>query len=420
MSFNMRCAVFTSRFPSRVSTFFARDMRALLETGIKLDVFPMHPIEPQLWRYVPDILNEHILDRRRVRHLTLWQSLRLAGGKPHLTFHRFARDVAQITTSAARFGASPVIKSAFVCFKARAWAQQDLDKYDHVLAYWGNYAATCAYVYHRHQELPIPFSMFLHAGTDLYRNQVYMRQKLLYADNIIVVCEFNRQFIRDTFADIFPSIAKKIHVYHPGLDFAYFPYRSAGRELRTVLAAGNFDKRKGFDYLLRATHELKRRGIDIRVELVGDGEEKRALKALVNKLQIADMVNFRGWLSPQEVQTAMSRATMLVHPSTGLGDAVPTVIKEAMALGTPVVATKVAGIPELLNYGACGVLVPPKDVEALAQGIDMLVTSPARRLQYAEAAREYAEQTFDLWRNGQRLGQILASSRRSSSQGVSV
>jgi glycosyltransferase involved in cell wall biosynthesis len=88
------------------------------------------------------------------------------------------------------------------------------------------------------------------------------------------------------------------------------------------------------------------------------------------------------------------------------------VIKEAMAVGTPVVASEVAGIPELLDNGKNGLLVPPKDVKALANAIKTLLVSNTLRQKYAQAARQYAEQRFDLWRNGQRLAALLRATRR--------
>ena len=80
-----------------------------------------------------------------------------------------------------------------------------------------------------------------------------------------------------------------------------------------------------------------------------------------------------GWLRPADVKAEMEGATVFVHPSNGLGDAVPTVIKEAMALGVPVVASNTAGIPELLDGGKCGILVPPRNVIALADAVQKLV-----------------------------------------------
>jgi glycosyltransferase involved in cell wall biosynthesis len=407
----MRLALFTSQVPSRVNTFFARDVRALLDAGFDIDIFPIYPLEPALWRYVPDCLGEDVLPRTKVHHISFDQVFR-SGKLSSDKYATFSRDIAAISASAARFGIEPIWKSIYVFGKALAWARQFQHKFDHVLSYWGNYAATCAYLFNRLIDQPLPFSMFLHAGTDLYRKQVFLEQKLLYADNIIVVCDFNRKFIHELYPRIFDSIVNKIHLHHLGLDFAEFPYEPEGRQIHKVLGVGTLDKYKGFDYLLRATCELVRQGIDIEVELVGDGKERNSLQALAKKLAIMDRLTFHGWFNPDQVISIMKRKTILVHPSIGIGDAVPTVIKESMALGTPVVASNVAGIPELLDGGKCGMLVPAKNVEALVGAVKTLLTNSVLRRTYADAARKYAEEQFDIWRNGQRLANLLRSTKR--------
>jgi colanic acid/amylovoran biosynthesis glycosyltransferase len=407
----MRLAVFTSQFPGRVNTFFARDVRALLEAGFDIEIFPIYPLDASLWRYVPDCLNEKILPRNKVHHLSLHHVVhpKLVGRKKYSALFQ---DIVRVSASATKFGVESLAKSVYALGKGMAWAREFPNNFDHVLAYWGNYAATCAYLYNRLSDQPVPFSMFLHAGTDLYRTQVFLDQKLLYADNIIVVCEFNRNFIRELYPDLFHLIAGKIRLHHLGLDLAEFPYQPGNRPRMKVLGVGALEKYKGFDYLLQAAGELIRRGIEIEVELVGDGKEREALKALTGKLDLSDRVSFRGWLPPHEVKDTMKRATLLVHPSIGLGDAVPTVIKESMALGTPVVASSIAGIPELLDDGRCGVLVPPRNVEALAGAIQGCLDNQATRRKYADTARQYAEQKFDTWRNGLQLAEVIRSTKR--------
>jgi len=260
-------------------------------------------------------------------------------------------------------------------------------------------------------ERPVPFSIWVHAGTDLYRSPVYLREKLSYADGVITCCEFNRRFLEERYADA-GRIAAKVYVSYHGLDLAAFPYRPDGRPARTVLAVGRFARAKGFDHLLRAAGALSARGAPIDVELVGDGPERAALTALARDLGLAERVRFRGWLPFAEVRQAMSRATILVHPSPGLGDGLPNVLREAMAVGTPVVASRVAGIPEALDDGRCGVLVPPADVAALADAIAGVLADEDRRRQFAARGRRRTEELFDAWRNGSRLADHLRAMRR--------
>jgi len=387
-------------------------MRVLLEAGIDIDIFPFYPLDSTLWSLVPEILSERLLPRAKVHHLGLLESLINLRPWPLHEIGRFVGDASAISASAALFGIAPLAKSLYVFPKAWAWSQNYRTHYDHILAYWGNYSASCAYIFHRLKAQSVPFSMFLHAGMDLFTDQVYLPQKLLYADNIIVVCDFNRQFLRTRYPDIYPFIANKIYEYHLGLDFAEFPYQPNGRPTHRLLAVGTFERYKGFEYLFQAVAELSRRGVEYELEMVGDGKEANSLKNLARELLITDKVRFLGWLRPTEVRKAMERATIFVHPSPGLGDAVPTVIKESIALGTPVVASHVAGIPELLNDGKCGILVPPANATALADAIQTLLRNPDLRRRYADSAREYAEKKFDLWRNGKKLAEILSSTNR--------
>lgn len=408
----MRLAVFTSQFPSRVSTFFARDMRGLIAAGIEIEVFPLHPLDVALWRYVPEVLGEEILPRERVHHTDALSAFSFARAGGRRSANCFLRYAASVGSSAIAGGPGAIAKSAYALAKAWAWAGEHGGRFDHVLAYWGNYAATAAIAFQRLVDPSIPVSMFLHAGTDLYRRPVSLRKKLLYVDNVIVVCDFNRGYVEQRYPEIRERIAGKVHVHHPGLDIPAIPCTEDDRRPGSLLAVGSFERAKGFDDLLRAVALLRRRGSNVAVDLVGDGRQAGALRRLASRLGIEAAVCFRGWLPFDEVQRAMRAATLLAHPSIGLGDAVPTVIKEAMAVGTPVVASAVAGIPELLDGGRCGLLVPARNAERLAEAIAELLGDETRRRQLARAARAFAVENFDMWRNGRRLAEILRSTRR--------
>ncbi|MEP6993950.1 MAG: glycosyltransferase family 4 protein [Acidobacteriota bacterium] len=410
----MRLAVFTGQFPSRVSTFFARDMRGLVEAGVSLEIFPLYPSDENLWRYVPDILNADALPRDRVHHRPLSAAWRARTRSAPGGASRFVAEAFSAGFASMPGGFTSVAKTAYALAKAWTWAGEFANRFDHILAYWGNYAATAALAFHRLTGSAIPVSMFLHAGTDLYRRPIQLRKKLLSVTNVITVCEFNRRYVEELYPDLRERLSAKFYIHHPGLDFSGIAFTPAKRPGDRLLAVGSLEKPKGFEVLLAALAILRRQRPEITLDLIGDGPQAGALRRLALREGIADRVHFRGWLTADEVQKAMGEATILVHPSSGLGDAVPTVIKEALAVGTPVVASSVAGIPELLADGRCGVLVPPRDPRRLAQTVAELLQSAPRRAELAQAGRAHAEATFDLWRNGQRLADRLLSTTRSA------
>jgi len=408
----MRLAVFTNQFPGRTVTFFARDMRALIEAGASVDIFPFYPPNPALWASVPDLLNERILPRERVHHLSLGAALAPPAPGWWRRLPRFLSDVAAVEAGSLRHGFEPVAKGAYVALKAWAWAQRHAaGSYDHVLAYWGNHAATAAYLFHRLTDATIPFSMIVHARMDLYRKPAYLAPKLLYADNLFLVCEYNRRYIADRYPKLFPRLAPKIHIHHLGLDLDAVRRDATPRPPARLVGVGRLEPLKGFDHLLRAADLLRRRGIDVTVDLVGGGEDEPRLRRLTGELGLEQAVTFRGWLPPDAVLDAMRGASILVHPSVA-PDAMPTVLKEAIAVGTPVVASRLAGIPEILDEGRCGVLVPPGDAGAIAAAVERLLTDAPVRARYVAAGRAHAERTFDLWVNGRRLAERLRATPR--------
>ena len=132
----MRLAVFTSKYPARVSTFFERDMRALIEAGIEIDVFPIYPLDESMWDYSLGTLNEEVLSREKIHHLGLAESLKTLRPYPLTKVGTYLKDVATTSLAAARYGAAPLAKTTYVMAKGWAWAQKHQNGYDHILAYW--------------------------------------------------------------------------------------------------------------------------------------------------------------------------------------------------------------------------------------------------------------------------------------------
>ncbi len=401
----MRLAVFTNQYPGKVNTFFVRDLAGLAACGVEIDVFPLYPEDPALWKYAESTSDSGAssIPRERVFYGGGPQSPRAASPRGTGLLRESLRAVAE----SVPHGPVTAAKTAYAAAKARRWAREGHARYDQVLGYWGNYAATAASLFARRRGLSEPVTIFLHAGTDLYRGRPYLRTKLEEARTILVCSEFNREFLRERYPDIADALARKIYVHQHGLDFDELPYGRDGREAEGVVAVGGFEKAKGFDDLLRACGILRGRGVAFRLELVGDGPQREALRTLAASLSLLDRVRFSGWLPFADARAAIRRAAVLAHPSIGLGDGAPNVIKEAMALGTPAVASRVAGIPGLLEDGSCGVLVEPRDPAGLADALQSLLEQPDRREALAQRARRSAEARFDIWRNGRALAEAL-------------
>jgi glycosyltransferase involved in cell wall biosynthesis len=408
----MRLAVFTNQFPGRLNTFFARDLRALIESGIELDVFAFYPLRAEYWEAVPTLLDATVLPRHRVHHLSPAQLLRSGSPWPPTLALPFLKNMSPLLGASARQGAPLALKAAYV--SAWTWAcikRFGAERFDHVLAYWGNHAASAAYLFHQHTQPTVPFSMIVHARMDLYHQPAFLDAKLAYADNIFIVCEYNRGYLRDHFPGLYPRIAPRIQVHHLGLPLEQIPVTLDGRPTDRLLAVGHLEPLKGFAVLVRALGLLRERGFTPALEIVGGGPDEASLRALARECQVAGQVTLHGWLSAEQVMARMQGATILVHPSIA-PDAMPTVVKEALACGTPVVASHLAGIPEMLDGGRCGVLTPPGDVQALASALERLLRDPAARRALGAAGRAHMEAHFNLWDNGRRLAERLRATRR--------
>ena len=408
----MRLAVFTNQFPGRLNTFFARDLRALVECGIELDVFAFYPLRTEYWSAVPGLLDAAVLPRHRVHHFSPAELLRASAPWPPTLALPFVKSTSPLLRASLRHGGSLAVKAAYV--SAWAWAcikRFGADRFDHVLAYWGNHAASAAYLFHQHTQPTVPFSMLVHARMDLYHQPAFLDAKLAYADNIFIVCEYNRGYLREHFGEIYPQIASRVHVHHLGLPLEQIPVVLDGRPADRLLAVGHLEPLKGFAVLIRALGVLRTRGLRPTLEIVGGGPDEAHLRALARECQVAGQVTLTGWLSADQVMAKMQGATMLVHPSIA-PDAMPTVVKEALACGTPVVASDLAGIPEMLDGGRCGVLTPPGDVASLADALERLLCDAASRRGLGAAGRAHMEAHFDLWENGRRLAERLRASRR--------
>ena len=182
----------------------------------------------------------------------------------------------------------------------------------------------------------------------------------------------------------------------PGVGFALRERLGLTPDDIVVAGIGRLLRVKGFEYLVAAHAHALEEFPQLRLVLVGDGDERGRLEERVRALEIADSVRFAGTAARDEIPAYLSAADIVVVPSVryeGYVDGLPNVALEAMAAGRPLVATDVGGLPELVRQGITGVLVAEKDPSALADGILELARDPDLRERLgAEARREICEE----------------------------
>ena len=278
--------------------------------------------------------------------------------------------------------------------------------YEHLHAHFASGATSVAL--HASRLTGIPYSFTAHAK-DIFLDSVRpndLARKLARARFAVTVSDYNVRRLQE-----FANGTPVVRIYN-GLELTCFaPKRGPRERPPLVLAVGRLIEKKGFDDLVRACSLLATAGVDFRCDIVGKGSLEHDLRALVKQLGLTGRVRLVGPLPREQLVDLYPRGAVLAAPCVvggdGNRDGLPTVLIEAMAMGVPVVATPVTGIPELVEDGVTGLLVPERDPSALARAIERLLGNEylARRL--AAAARRRIEESFDLQQNVAQLRRLF-------------
>ncbi len=253
----------------------------------------------------------------------------------------------------------------------------------------------------------IPFSISAHAK-DIYLSQAADLKRKLHAAQFTVTCtEANRQVL----SSIAPDAA--VHRMYHGVDHHLFhpTARTHASDVPLIVSVGRLRAKKGLDNLIDACAVLRQRGQDFSCQIVGYGDERDSLQAQITRLGLAGHVHLVGKLAREQVIDHYARAAVYVQPSRiaadGDRDGIPNVLLEAMAMGVPVVASRVSGIPELVVDGVNGLMVEPDDPAALADAITRVLKDAALACDLGCKARTTVTHKFDNDRNLLLLCQLL-------------
>jgi len=400
----LRVLYVVSLFPCWSETFIVREIATLIEAGVDVRILSLKAphekmVQPDAERLLP-----------RVRHPLPpapagVARLRAFAAHPRVVSTRLAR-------IALRLARKPVDLAKTVEALARGLEQVDwIREFDphFIHAHWGTFPSTVAWVLA--QLLGKPFGFTCHAH-DIFVNDHLLKEKIESAAVPVTISRFNVEWLAERAT---PAARSRFSIVHCGVDLPTLPYRNGENRRGGLLAVGRLDPIKGFEVLVDALGELARQGRRVPCKIIGSGPLEADLKARIARHGIADTVELAGAMPQAEVRAALYAASVFVLPSVvaanGDRDGIPVSLMEAMAAGTPCVSTRVSGIPELIDDGREGLLVPERDPAALAQAIARLLDNPDLGKTLAIAARAKVEREFDATGEARKLLESFVRAR---------
>jgi glycosyltransferase involved in cell wall biosynthesis len=389
-------AVLVNVWPKLSETFILEEVLALERRGVSMLIYTLSPESDEL------------------RHDDVAQVKAPVAGVPPLgiaSLHRHLK---------AHFGA--VLRHPWGWLQALslAWRRGSEGWHDFLRAAWlaqrlRHDGATCLHVHFIARPADVaemaalmsglPLSISAHAK-DIYLSRPQDLQRKLMAARFTVTCTGHNQ---RTLAQIAPDAV--VRRMHHGINHQQF---HAQRQTRSpdrptcILAVGRLKAKKGLDVLIEACRLMHARGRNIQCLIVGYGEAADALKAQIHSAGLNDVVQLLGKLPRHSVIEWYARADVFVQPSRimadGDRDGIPNVMLEAMSMALPVIASKVSGIPEVIEHQGNGLLVEPDDPVALANGIEHLLDDREAAAAMGAQARATVMRHFD---NDTNLGLLL-------------
>ncbi len=391
-----RVGYVVKRYPRYSETFIVNEILAHEEAGLSLDIFALRQSSdshfqdsisrvraPVTYLPAPNVLSAG----------EFWDEL-MAAVKPmpgwvaglQAAQYEVARDVYQ---------------AALLALQAR-------DKgIRHLHAHFATSAATVA----RLAALfgGMTYSFTAHAK-DIFHDSVDdndLRRKIQDATSVVTVSDYNVDFLQSKFADS----AAKVHRIYNGLDLPRLPFFNPNHRPPCIVAVGRLIEKKGFADLIAACAKLDQRDIDFQCQIIGSGPLQDVLKADIQQRGLQHKVMMLGPLPQRDVIACLQEAAVFAAPcvvgADGNRDGLPTVLLEAMALGVPCISTDVTGIPEAIKHNHTGIIVPQKDVTALARELEHLLSHPQERTRLAQQARRLIERDFDIHKNTEALRSVF-------------
>nr|WP_232897341.1 glycosyltransferase [Pontibaca salina] len=395
-------------YPQPSHSFIRRELRALEAGGARIVRLAMRRSESELVDPADReeaALTEYVLDLGALGLLR--ETLTCALSAPH----RFGRALRQ-AWQMGRISDPGILRHLVYLAEAAAVARRCASAgIDHMHAHFGTNATAVALLAH---ELGGPgYSFTIHGPEEFDAPRALsLGAKLDHAAFAVAVSQFGRsQLARWAAFETWP----RLHVVHCTIEPAHFndPPPLPDGPMRLV-NIGRFVEQKGQMLLVEAMARLGDTQLDLHLTLVGDGEMRPALEAAIMRHDLGERITLTGWLDEAGVRRELASAHGLILPSFAEG--LPMVVMEAMAMARPVIATYIAGIPELVRSQQTGWLVPAGDVDALAQAVADMTATPRDKLsEMGQAARQRVLARHDAGHEAAKLAEHFTRAIRAGS-----
>ena len=404
-----KIAYIVSRFPHLPETFILREMIHLETLGWQIELYPLI-IQRQ------EVIHKEALPWLKRAHTVPWFSFRLLksnllkiAARPRQYFSLLGR-VMRENISSPKF-----LARALFIFPRAVWMADEfkVQGISHIHAHYASHPALVAWLIN--QLTGITYSVTVHAH-DIFVDKAMLATKLHDSVFISAISEFNRKYLADMLG---PWVNEKTTIVRCGIEPSYYQITkqrngSKPNQLE-IISVGSLQPYKGHIYLVLACAELVRRGIPFQCQIIGGGELRQMLERTIQENNLEKRIELLGPRTQEEVSRFLRTANCYVQPSvvthTGKMEGIPVAIMEAMVSGIPVVATAISGVPELVRPGETGWLVPPEDVQALADALTEIYLYPAEAARRADLGQKWVLEEFELSSNVRKLASLFDHSR---------
>lgn len=388
-----------SRFPKLTETFILFEILAVERLGERVEIYP-------LLRHQESVSHPEALELLPRAHFQPFLSRAILASQFHFLRRRPRAYLGALAAMLrGTLGSANYFFGGLAIFPKTAHMARLMEAQGvrHVHCHFANHPATAGFLIHR--LVGIPYSFVAH-GSDLHVDRHMLDRKVAEAAFAVAI---SRDNLEEMVAECGEWARAKIEVVHCGVDTDQLRPRAtptAGRPF-TILCIGTLHEVKGQAVLIDACRELRDAGIRVHCRFIGDGPDEAALQARIDAAGLSGTVTLDGRRTRAEVVALLAEADILVAPSVatagGKREGIPVVLMEAMACGLPVIASRLSGIPELVEDGVSGILVTPGDTSAVARAIRRLADDPAMRARMGAAARERVVRGFDLITNARTI-----------------